>query len=167
MHGQIWHVRLGTPYQNRLILKNYSITRKCSLKQRSLLHNDMSQNLHSYTILKFRRRRWLRIKLLRENFYNDFDIRFVLIFLHWVWLYIIQYLFLLSNFCMISCFHTRILKTISIKKFVLIFDLRFFESINRSKCSKKLVMKSFLKILWTLFCFSFAYNRFFVVLIIL
>ena len=101
---KIWHF-LSKSFD----IENYFIIRKCSLKQRSLLHNDISQSLHLYTILKSRRRRWLRIKLLRENFCNDFVIRFVLICLHWVWLHIIQYLFLLSSFCIVSCFYTKVL----------------------------------------------------------
>ena len=159
---KIWHF-LSKSFD----IENYRIIRKCSLKQRLLLHNDILQSLHSYTILEIRRRRWLRIKLLSKIFCNDFVTRFVLTIVHWILLHIIQYLSLFSSFCIISCFNTKTLLTNSIRKSDLIFDFVSLDWINRSKCSNKSIMKSCLKILWVSLFFNSTYDRFSIILTIL
>ena len=57
MPGQIVARKAWHPLSKSSDIENYRITRKCSLKQRPLLHNDIPQSLHPYTVLGTRRRR--------------------------------------------------------------------------------------------------------------
>ena len=164
--GKIWHLEFNIFYQNHLISNIYVITLKCSLKQNSLLHNDMSQSLHSYIVLEFRRRRCWVIKLLLENFCNDFITRLFLTFLHSICMHITQYL-IWSNFCMFSCSQIDALLIKSTRLHDLIFDFESLNRVKRSKCSKRFVTRSCRNALWAKSLLNFAYDRFSIVLTIL
>ena len=138
----MWHLGLGTPHRNRLILNIYINTFKCSLKQYSLLHNRMPQSLHPNFVLGARRRRCLSTKLLLESSCNGFITRLVLTSLHSFCMHTTQYLASLPSFCMLPCSQTGDILIKSARPHGLIPDFGPLDSVRRSECSKRSVMRS-------------------------